>query len=161
MLQTRLNLEEFHGASSTSRSGITIEYAAFRQLNYAAYLDYACIRTGNRERAMRCVDIALDTLWVTWNAALRDSPAARGWELLREQVDDVPICNTAHDWTAHCILPTDQADAILLHRKLGLTVAGTAELMGMPDYAVRALLRTGDRMLSELPSCLGRLLPVL
>ncbi|GAA2939981.1 hypothetical protein GCM10010446_26720 [Streptomyces enissocaesilis] len=161
MPQTGRTLEDTCGSQSTSCSGISIEYAAFRQLNYAAYVDYAHVRTGNQETAMRCADITFDKLWTIWQTALRESPAARGWELLREQVEDLSTCSSGHDWTAHCLLQADNADAILLHRRLGLSVTEAAGLMGLPDYAVRGLLRTSDRMLGALPPCLAPLVAEL
>lgn len=131
-----------------------LEYAAFRELHEDVYVRYAHIRTDNSTRASRCVEAVFDTLCTRWPATLSsDCPAARAWFLLREQAGRHTDCTAGHAWSVHCLLPDPQADTVLLHCQLGLSVAQTADLMGVPDHTVRALLRGAQRALRSLPHC--------
>ncbi|MFC3352094.1 sigma-70 region 4 domain-containing protein [Streptomyces echinoruber] len=132
-----------------------LEYFAFRQLHHDAYLDYAQVRTGSRVRAVRCVETVFDRLRDIWQAALRGSPAAQAWGMLHEQANCHSDCGAGHVWPIHCLLEGRQADVVLLHRRLRLSVEEAADLMGVPDYTVRGLLRSADRALHALPPCVA------
>lgn len=134
----------------------SLEYDAFRELHLDVYLRYARVRTGEWGRATRCVSSALESLRLCWTTILRsDRPAARAWKLLSEQADELSTCSQGHGWNLHCLLQTEHADAVLLHRRLGLSVERTAGLMGLDKYALRALLKSADRDLDKVPRCLA------
>ncbi len=143
------------GSRASLPTSFRLEYVAFRQLHHDAYLNYAHIRIGSWTRAVRCVESVFDSLCYNWQAALRGCPASRAWNLLSEQADQLSDCGTGHRWTVHCLLEGKQADVVLLHRRLRLSVEEAADLMGLPDYAVRGLLLTADRALCALPRCVA------
>jgi hypothetical protein len=150
-----------------------LEYDAFCQMHRQPYLAYARLRTGDARRAAASVTRTFAALCTRWPETLRSAcPAAAAWEILHTAVgaeagngDGVDStrrppgagagCATAdgpatgpaptaappHD----CGLTAPQADAVRLHRHLGVTVQDTAALMGRDDHAVRALLRSADR----------------
>ncbi|MFG2767439.1 hypothetical protein [Streptomyces rubiginosohelvolus] len=133
-----------------------LEYTAFRELHLDWYLRYAYVRTGEWTRATHCVEAAFDALRAGWATALRSAcPAARAWQLLRDQTGERTTCAEGHTWSIHCLLRDAQADTILLHHRLGLSVKQTAGLMGIDDHAVRALLRSAERTLEEFPACVS------
>lgn len=145
------------GAETNLPDSFRLEYLAFRQLHYDTYVDYAQVRTRSRVRAVRCVENVFDRLCASWHDVLRGSPASRAWELLSEQAGCLSDCSMGHSWPIHCLLEDRQADAVLLHQRLCLSVEEAANLMGVPDYTVRSLLRTADRALRALPSCVAPL----
>lgn len=133
-----------------------LEYSAFRDLHLGWYLRYAYVRTGEWTRATHCVEAVFDTLSTCWAAALRsDCPSARAWQLLRDYASEQTVCTEGHSWSVHCLLHHAEADTVLLHHRLGLSVAHAADLMGLPHYAVRALLRSAERALEEFPPCVA------
>ncbi|SFY51989.1 sigma factor-like helix-turn-helix DNA-binding protein [Streptomyces sp. F-1] len=134
-----------------------LEYCAFRQLHHETYTDYALIRTGNWVRAVHCVEDVFEQLCDTWQSVLQGAPAAQAWEMLSERVRCHSGCSAGHAWPLHCLLEDRQADVVLLRRRLRLSVDETAALMGVPDYTVRSLLRSADRALRALPSCVAPL----
>ncbi|MFF5537811.1 hypothetical protein ACFY71_35995 [Streptomyces cinerochromogenes] len=134
-----------------------LEYLAFRQLHHATYLEYAFIRTGNRMRAVRCVETVFGRLCATWHDALRGCPAGRAWAMLREHASHLTDCSKGHSWAMHCLLDERQADVMLLHRRLSLTIEEAADVMGMENYTVRSLLWTAEAALRALPSCVAPL----
>ncbi|MFI0260585.1 hypothetical protein ACH4OW_16295 [Streptomyces sp. NPDC017056] len=138
-----------------------LEYMAFRQMHHGPYLHYARVRTGDRAQAEQCVVAAFDALSTHWPMALRSNcPAAVAWSLLSREVDGRANCRARHAWSVHCLLEAAQADTVLLHHHLGLSVDKTAALMGLPDYAVRSLLRSAERVLEALPACMAARLGV-
>ncbi|GAU71084.1 hypothetical protein SSP35_27_00050 [Streptomyces sp. NBRC 110611] len=137
-------------------TGFRLAYTAFRQLHHDVYLRYASVRTEDWHRAKQCVDAVFETLSTVWPATLRsDCPAARAWCLLRHEAAARACCRPGQTWRIHCLLEDPQADVVLLHDRLGLPVAQVAVLMGIDDYTVRALLRTAERSLRAIPSCVS------
>ncbi|WP_371792954.1 hypothetical protein OG285_31980 [Streptomyces sp. NBC_01471] len=133
-----------------------LEYSAFRDLHLDWYLRYAYVRTGEWTRAAHCVEAALDDLSAGWATALRSAcPAARAWQMLRDQAGEQTTCAEGHSWSIHCLLHDAQADTVLLHHRLGLSIKQTAGLMGVDEHAVRALLRSAERALDALPLCVA------
>ncbi|MFJ8676353.1 hypothetical protein [Streptomyces sp. NPDC093589] len=133
-----------------------LEYTAFRELHLDWYLRYAYVRTGEWTRATHCVEAAFDALSSGWTTVLRsECPAARAWQLLREQAGERTTCSEGHSWSVHCLLRDAQADTVLLHHHLGLSIKQTAGLMGIDDHAVRALLRSAERAIEQFPPCVS------
>ncbi|MFE1199569.1 hypothetical protein ACFW6E_43845 [Streptomyces olivaceoviridis] len=133
-----------------------LEYAAFRDLHLDWYLRYAYVRTGEWTRATHCVEAVFDALSARWVDALRsDCPAAQAWQLLRDYASERTVCTERHRWSIHCLLHDAQADTVLLHHRLGLSVAHTADLMGLHNHSVRALLRSAQRALEQFPPCVA------
>lgn len=131
-----------------------LEYAAFRELHLDWYLRYAYVRTGEWTRATHCVEAAFDALSAGWTTVLRSAcPAARAWQLLRDQAGERTTCAEGHNWSVHCLLRDAQADTVLLHHRLDLSIKQTAGLMGIDDHTVRALLRSAERALEAFPPC--------
>ncbi|MFJ4800793.1 hypothetical protein [Streptomyces murinus] len=133
-----------------------LEYDAFCELHLDWYLRYAYVRTGEWTCATNCVEAVFDTLSAGWVDALRsDCLAAQAWKLLRDYARERTVCTEGHSWNIHCVLHDAQADTVLLHHRLGLSVAHTADLMGLHDHSVRALLRSAQRALEEIPRCVA------
>lgn len=130
----------------------TLEFMAFRQIHQEAYCRYALARTGDERTADESVCAAFDDLAAQWPMALSSAcAAATAWEILGDAVACHTECVTAATWAGHCLLERAQADVVLLHRRLGLTVKQAAALMGLGDHVVRALLRTAERALRAMP----------
>ncbi|MER5973643.1 hypothetical protein ABT112_28640 [Streptomyces sp. NPDC002055] len=133
-----------------------LEYTAFRELHLDWYLRYAYVRVGEWTRATHCVEAVFDALSAGWATALRSAcPAARAWQLLRDQAGERTTCAEGHSWSVHCLLHDAQADTVLLHHRLGLSITQAADLMGLDDHAVRALLRSAERAIEGLPPCVA------
>lgn len=149
--------DPFGGPETGLPTRFRLEYLAFRELHREAYLEYAHIRTGSRKQASHCVDNVFDRLRPAWHIVLRGCPAAAAWDLLREEVGHLADCAPGHGWRVHCLLEGRQADVVLLHRRMNLSVNETSHLMGVPAHTVRGLLRGADRALQALPPCLAAL----
>ncbi|MFJ2175880.1 hypothetical protein ACIOHE_23685 [Streptomyces sp. NPDC087851] len=142
--------------TGTMPAAFCLEYTAFRELHLDGYLRYAYVRTGEWTHATQCVEAVFDALSAGWATALRsDRPTARAWQLLRDHAGERTTCAEGHSWIIHCLLHEAQADTVLLHHHLELSVTQTAALMGLDDHAVRALLRSAERALAELPPCVA------
>ncbi|WP_159041631.1 hypothetical protein [Streptomyces sp. WM4235] len=143
-------------AGARMPAAFCLEYTAFRELHLDWYLRYAHVRTGEWTRANRCVEAVFDALSASWATALRSAcPAARAWQLLRDQAGERTTCSEGHGWSVHCLLNDAQADTLLLHHRLGLPITRTADLMGLDIHAVRALLRSAERAIEGLPPCVA------
>ncbi|MFJ1931655.1 hypothetical protein ACIPLC_15635 [Kitasatospora sp. NPDC086801] len=124
-------------------------------LVYDRYLDYATARLRDGASGAAAVEEALAHTHARWAALLAGpSPVGDAWCVLRAAV-------TAHrprpDATAprqgpvdvlHRHLPDPLADAALLHHGLGLSASDAARLMGTDPGAVRAGLRSADRLIA-------------
>lgn len=122
-----------------------LDYLAFRQLHHDPYLKYASHRLTSRDAAQQAVDAAFSELAAQWLTALRSpSPAAVAWSLLQHAVANAP---SRTDTPPHA-LPSQQSDAVLLHRRLGLTVEEAAALMGIDRAALITHLALARRALT-------------
>ncbi|GGX36515.1 hypothetical protein [Streptomyces noursei] len=127
-----------------------LEYAAFCEANRDAYLRYALVRIEDPAEARRCVDAVFDALETSWIAVLAsECPAARVWRDLRAETDHRMIGAAGRRGKFHAVLRDDQADIMLLHRHLRLSVDHAASLMGLAAHDARALLRGAERALSS------------
>lgn len=128
-----------------------LEFAAFCETNRAAYLRYAQVRLQDPAEATHCVDAVLGALGRSWPTVLAtDCPAARVWKALRTEAGHRMVSAAARTGRLHAALRDDQADIMLLHHQLRLSIADTARLMGLPDHDARALLRGAERALGNL-----------
>lgn len=137
----------------TRRTGPDTGFLAFVALVYDRYLDYATARLRDGASGAAAVEEALAHAHACWAALLAGpSPAGDAWCVLRAAV-------TAHRPGAtasrpgpvdllHRHLPDPLADAALLHHGLGLSVLDVARLMGTDPGAVRAGLRSADRLIA-------------
>ncbi|MET8681774.1 hypothetical protein ABZW18_30380 [Streptomyces sp. NPDC004647] len=112
---------------------------------------YAEARLGDGRAGAGAVTAAFRDLCVIWGDVLRSScPAAVGWRVLGQAV--------AVGWSSaagpageadalHRVLPDQQADAVLLHYRLGMALEESADLMGMDVAALGVQLRVAERLL--------------
>ncbi|WP_331733728.1 hypothetical protein OG948_60250 (plasmid) [Embleya sp. NBC_00888] len=111
------------------------------QLHREPWRRYARVRLGDEEEGTRVADDALGRLAGAWDGLMRDAnPTALAWDrLCREVGAHRP---TRHGDRAHRLLPAREADAVVLHYRLGLTLTAAAALMGtdVPEVAARLVL---------------------
>ncbi len=125
-------------------------YAGFRQLYRDRYLRYARLRVGDAADA--AVSAAFGHLADQWPRVMGSEirPAAYSWRLLGGCVAAVGTdgAGTA-DATGglYGVLPAEQADAVLLHYRLGMTLTEAADLMGVDPSALAAHLLMAERRL--------------
>lgn len=140
-----------------------LDYMAFCQLHHDAYLGYVQLRTGDHEAAASIVDAVLAQLGADWHWVLRSPcPAAVAWRLLGWVVDRRCCCCPAHPpaRAVYGLLDREEADVLLLHRLLGLSVTRTAFVMGVDRITVWARLRAAERSLTPcLADHFGTCLP--
>lgn len=123
-------------------------FAAFCLLRLETYTRYAALRVGNEQQARTLVRATLGELAMMWTEALQSpSPAALAWRLLAARTGRVAAAGRSP--ALYRLLPTPQADAVLLRYRLGLPEARAAEVMGRrpEDFAclLRAAVRNGIR----------------
>ncbi|MFE3205812.1 sigma factor-like helix-turn-helix DNA-binding protein [Embleya sp. NPDC059237] len=129
----------------------TSAFVAFRRRHHTPYHRYARTRVEDR-RADTAVDDAFAELAECWDEIMRSAnPAGHAWRVLHAAVaaaDTGPpqAPETARD-TLHRTLPPDQADAVVLHYRLGMTLTTAADLMGLEVPAVALHLIMAERAL--------------
>ncbi|MGW2478061.1 hypothetical protein [Streptomyces sp. NPDC001665] len=115
-------------------------------------MQYVERRTGDHAEAQQCVDTVLAALKTRWTTVLSaPSPADRIWDALRVDAALRSSISTRSpaDWL-HAILQPAQADIVILHHELGVSVERAAHLMGMTSPNGHALLRGAERALGSL-----------
>ncbi|MFE7276918.1 hypothetical protein [Streptomyces sp. NPDC057623] len=123
-----------------------LEFTAFCETYRDAYLRYALVRIEDQAEAKRCVDTVLDAVGMRWIAVLASAcPAAQVWRELRSEARHRAIGAASRAGRFHAVLRDDQADILLLHRRLSLPVERAAGLMGLAGPDARALLRGAER----------------
>ncbi|MCP9211470.1 hypothetical protein [Streptomyces cucumeris] len=124
-------------------------YCAFRQMHRDSYLRYARVRVGDRGTAV--VGDVFDSLGCRWPEVLRSAcPAAFSWRLLSRCVSEADRATGAADEGLEGLygaLPAEQADAVLLHYRLGMTLTAGADLMGIGSSVMAAHLLMAERSL--------------
>ncbi|WP_410097343.1 sigma factor-like helix-turn-helix DNA-binding protein [Streptomyces sp. Isolate_219] len=127
----------------------SLGYTAFRLLYEDRYLEYAEIRLGDQRFGSSAVLAALGALSAIWGEVLRSScPAAMAWRVLEHAVSASRSAASGSGGDTdvlHGVLPAEQADAVLLHHRMGLSQGEAAELMGLHVSALAALLRIAER----------------
>ncbi|MEV5777794.1 hypothetical protein AB0L49_42440 [Streptomyces antimycoticus] len=127
-------------------------YAGFRQLYRDRYLRYARLRVG--DAAVGAVDTAFEHLTRQWPLVLSSGtrPAAYSWWLLGRCVTavgtDGPGSGDAIGGL-YGVLPAEQADAVLLHYRLGMTLTEAADCMGIDPSALAAHLLMAERCVPQ------------
>ncbi|GHA78208.1 hypothetical protein ACIQRS_04460 [Streptomyces termitum] len=135
---------------SRSRTSLWLAYEAMCESNQHWYVRYAETWTADRSEARRCVQAALDAVEPQWTTALGTvSPAAWVWRGLRAKAEQHPAAKGSSAGRIHSLLPSDQADILLLHHELHLPLAGAARLMGLAGPEALALLRGAERRLAD------------
>lgn len=131
---------------------LPLDYTAFCLLHQHNYLRYARARLQRPDLSEQSVADALGDLAVNWNGALCSAaPAARAWLLLGRRVARAargPRTSQRAD-TLHRLLPTRQADMVVLRHRLLLDHAQTAALMGLEALTVAADLAAAHRALDH------------
>ncbi|MET9437539.1 hypothetical protein [Streptomyces sp. NPDC006551] len=123
--------------------GLPTAFAAFCMRHMDTYTRYTAVRTGDPHAANALVSAVLGDLAMAWTEVLRSpSPSALAWRLLSTRA--------GRDATAagpHRVLPAAQADAVLLHYRLGLPAEQAAEVMGRKaaefTWLLKQAVRTG------------------
>ncbi|MEU5385524.1 hypothetical protein [Kitasatospora cineracea] len=139
--------------SSRTPAAGPVGYAAFVQLHRRSYERYAHARLGDSALAIRVVAQVLRQAELGWITMLRENPAAFTWRVLREAVTTAraEACDSQADGL-HRALPERDADAALLHERLGMETGAAASLMGLGEPEVHVQLRAARRMLAGLDS---------
>jgi len=122
-----------------------LDFSAFCLLHRARWAQYAGLRVGDRARGERAVQSAFAELATNWGDILRGpNPTARAWRILGRAVSryHAAVPDSLHD-----TLPPPQADAVVLHYRLGMTLTATADLMGTDPPEVAAHLVLAERAL--------------
>ncbi|MFF7243473.1 hypothetical protein ACFZBU_06185 [Embleya sp. NPDC008237] len=133
------------GVAVVGRSRAPLDFAAFCLLHRARWAQYARLRVGDPVRGERAVQSAVAELATNWADILRGpNPTAGAWRILGRAVAGSP--GPAPD-SLHEALPSPQADAVMLHYRLGMTLTATADLMGTDPPEVAAQLVLAERSL--------------
>ncbi|WP_331765876.1 sigma factor-like helix-turn-helix DNA-binding protein [Embleya sp. NBC_00896] len=122
-----------------------LDFSAFCLLHRARWAQYARLRVGDRTRGERAVQSAFAELATHWGDILRGpNPTAGAWRILGRAVTR---SHAAGPDSLHGALPPSQADAVVLHYRLGMTLTATADLMGTDPPEVAAHLVLAERSL--------------
>ncbi|MFB8086871.1 hypothetical protein [Streptomyces sp. NPDC055992] len=128
-------------------------------MNEHLYLRYACARIVDRGAATATVAATLAEAAGGWPALLQGPhPAAAVWAFLRRNTDETVRRATCRDPLLdrlYAVLSSRVADAVVLDRKLQLTVKSAAGLMGADRAAVAGALLTAKRSLPAVFDSLG------
>ncbi|MFD8462349.1 sigma factor-like helix-turn-helix DNA-binding protein [Streptomyces antimycoticus] len=126
-------------------------YAGFRQLYRDRYLRYAHLRVG--DAAAGVVGTAFGHLARQWPIVLSSGtrPAAYSWWLLGRCVaaNESGAGSVEAIGRLYGVLPTEQADAVLLHYRLGMTLTEAADCMGIDPSALAAHLLMAERRIPQ------------
>jgi DNA-directed RNA polymerase specialized sigma24 family protein len=125
--------------------GMPAAFAAFCLRHLDVYTRYAAVRIGDERQARMLVQAAFGDLAMLWAEALESpSPSALAWRLLAARTSRAASGDGAE---LYRVLPARQADAVLLHYRLGLSAATAADVMGWQPgefaYLLKAAVRTG------------------
>ncbi|AKA08287.1 hypothetical protein SAZ_42500 [Streptomyces noursei ZPM] len=96
---------------------------------------------------------AFSALSAIWAEVLgRSCPGTVSWQVLGHTVSAVrsaSVCPSIDVDALYEVLPVLQADAVLLRDRLGMSLSGAADLMGVDESALVVLQRLADRSLDE------------
>ncbi|MFI0776155.1 hypothetical protein [Streptomyces sp. NPDC021212] len=127
-----------------------VSYAVFCCDRWTVYLRFGTAAAGSVRGGTGIARAALRDLAEEWERALRSSsPAAHAWGLLSRRASER---RTASLRGLHHLLGRDEADALVLRYKLGLSSFQAGDAMGLPEVDFE-LLR--HRALREI--CLRRI----
>ncbi|MFH8350502.1 hypothetical protein [Streptomyces sp. NPDC018045] len=138
---------------------LPLDFAAFRQMRHTLYRRHALLRLGECPAADHAVEHALDALATDWCRILSSRrPARHAWQILTASIEDQDPSQTSAPPTAartlYTLLPTRQADAMLLHLQ-HVPPHQAADLTGldaaMHAYYLRTAQHTLDARLAPSP----------
>ncbi|MFJ9848145.1 hypothetical protein [Streptomyces sp. NPDC101150] len=125
-----------------------LSYTAFCTLRRDIYIRYASARVGCRGVGQELAQAALRDLGTVWLQALQSaSPAAVSWRLLARRT--AVGARSQRDSGPHHILPGQQADAVILRYRLGLSMHQAGDLMGINDREMAGVLRSAMRRMAH------------
>ncbi|MFI8515592.1 hypothetical protein ACIGHB_31140 [Streptomyces sp. NPDC085460] len=135
------------GSQQALEIGLPAAFAAFCMRHMDTYTRYAIVRTGDPHTANALVGAVLGDLAMTWMEVLQSpSPSALAWRLLSSRAG-----RDSASAGPYRVLPATQADAVLLHYRLGLPVEQAAEVMGRKaaefTWLLKQALRAGTAAL--------------
>ncbi|MEE1839718.1 hypothetical protein ABZ776_18335 [Streptomyces sp. NPDC007076] len=147
-----------HRGRGPARAWVTeapllLGYKAFCIRNENRYIQYARARSLEQALARAVVDSVLQTLVMRWPQIISgDRPAFEAWEMLVSRVAaaarETRRARSRQGRDAvHQTLSGQEADVVLLRYRLSLTLAETADLMGLEVPEVTVSLRKGMSML--------------
>ncbi|MEV0636401.1 hypothetical protein AB0I77_15810 [Streptomyces sp. NPDC050619] len=123
--------------------GMPAAFAAFCLRHLDVYTRYVAVRVGDERQARMLVQAALGDLAMVWAEALESpSPSALAWRLLVARTSRAAVAGGPE---LYRVLPARQADAVLLHYRLGLPAAMAADVMGWQPGEFTCLLKAAVR----------------
>ncbi|MEU6405484.1 hypothetical protein [Streptomyces sp. NPDC046985] len=126
--------------------GMPTAFAAFCASRLDVYTRYASLRLRDKGLARRTVQVALGDLAMVWAEALESSsPPALAWRLLTSRTGRAAV---GCDPVLYRVLPTEQADVMLLRYCLGLPTAQAADVMGWSAARFARVLSDSVRTVS-------------
>ncbi|MFF9479050.1 hypothetical protein [Streptomyces sp. NPDC014733] len=132
---------------------LPVDFLAFCQLHHDAYQRYVCQVIADRITATHVLQHALGDLVLTWHEALAGPrTAAVAWSTLTRRIRRATATGGAPASALYRFVPAGEADAVVLHRLAGLTLAETADTLGTEAASVAGLLDLFDRRLSATPA---------
>ncbi|MGP4001377.1 hypothetical protein [Streptomyces sp. 8N706] len=130
------------------------DFTAFCQLHHRIYRRYARLLITDARAADCAVERALGDLAACWRQTLASHrPTAMAWAVLTSRIHrTLRTRPRTAAGTLYRLLPTAQADAVLLHHVIGLSTTKTAETTGTEPAAIATLLHAFDRHLQQPPT---------
>ncbi|SNT56265.1 hypothetical protein [Actinacidiphila glaucinigra] len=129
---------------------LPVEYRAFCLLHQERYMRYTRERVQDMRMSRQVVGEALGNLAMIWPAVISSPrPAAVAWRLLNTLISsEVRHLESQVEEpvdAVHQVLPSAQADAVILRCRLQLDDRQAAELMGVEASAVASQLLMAER----------------
>ncbi|MGA4881223.1 hypothetical protein [Streptomyces lydicamycinicus] len=125
------------------------DFAAFCQLHHEIYQHFAQQLLADHDTAADAVQRALGDLAASWTQALAGyRTTAIAWEALTGRIRRARTPASTPASALYSFAPAAEADAAVLHRVIGLSLATTADTLGTEATTVASLLATFDRRLA-------------
>ncbi|UKY47837.1 hypothetical protein [Streptomyces inhibens] len=126
------------------------DFTAFCQLHYDVYQHYAHQLVANHDAAVDAVQHALGDLAASWAQALAGHrTAAIAWAALTRRIHQAARTPAGTAASAlYGLVPAPEADAVLLHHVVGLSITACADTLGAEEATVTSLLHNFDRRLT-------------
>ena len=132
--------------AASMRVRMPTEFTAFCQLHFDHYLHYAQARLHDAGTSQMVVEHALGDLATAWPTALRSRATADfAWRTLSHRVTTTMKRQPTDTGRApdglHQLLAPTEADAVICHRLMSLSVPQTALLQGVQAETITRRLR--------------------
>lgn len=125
---------------------LPVSYSAFCRDQWAVYQSFSAVTVGSARTGTTIARVVLHDLGHQWDTALRTcSPAAHAWNLLSRRV-----CERRIESGLHRLLDRNEADALVLRYKLGLSPLDAGHAMGVTPADFEMLRHRA--LLALLPS---------